>query len=213
MKYEITKGSEKDFEGAPEWALLKTGCYYFEGLDEGLRWAFFSSVSGIIIQEGSWLGCEDGIFNQHRRGIIAERRPITETVWDGEWLPPVGALCRYRDFSDMPWVECKVLAWHDDEVWLKRVDDGKTFTMGNPELFPIRSHEDVARDEAIEAMRDVGYTLPAAIRFTKEEMAALYDAGYRRPKPHANEAQECEHESTRPSAGGCICNDCGWTSW
>lgn len=145
MKYEITKGSAKDFEQAPEWAmvLLKHNngrCVFAESKSKGAKRTEMYSAGYCIIV----------VPNEYE--IIAERRPITELVWDGEGLPPVGALCRYRDFSDMPWVKCKVLAWHDDEVWLKRVDDGKTFTMGNPELFPIRSHEDVARDEAIDAI-------------------------------------------------------------
>ncbi|WP_426785824.1 hypothetical protein ACP3TB_21500 (plasmid) [Rahnella variigena] len=182
MKYEITKGSEKDFEGAPEWAahVVKlnrdSSVAWVSGRDNKYQYKYDPDEQYGHPIQGSFISWDwrDGV------EIIAERRPITEQAWDGEGLPPVGALCRCRGFSDMPWVECEVLAWHDDEVWLKRVDDGKTFTMGNPELFPIPSPEDVARDEAIEAMRDVGYTLPAAIRFTKEEMAALYDAGYRK---------------------------------
>lgn len=143
MKYEIIKGSGKDFEGAPEWATLMTftGGYYFFVEHERIG----SRVLDVARNDEFKSDCDPtGV------EIIAERRPIIEPVWDGEGLPPVGALCRYRAFSDMPWVECKVLAWHDDEVWLKRTEDGKTFTLGNPELFPICSPEDVARDEAIE---------------------------------------------------------------
>lgn len=130
MKYEITKGSEKDFEGVPVNVLT---LYRFAGhidLHGSLLPSIYTHISG-------------------KTETIAERRPITEPVvdqqlttgWDGEGLPPVGALCRYRAFSDTPWVECEVLGWNDDDVWLKRTNDGGTFVMGNPELFPTKTTE------------------------------------------------------------------------
>lgn len=153
MKYEIIKGSEKDFEGVPVWALYvetyRGNVFASEGYSAGDR---YIALTGL--DKGKEFIVDDETNPPGR--IIAERRPIIEPVWDGEGLPPVGALCRYRAFSDMPWVECKVLAWHDDEVWLKRTEDGKTFTLGNPELFPIRSPEDLARDEATKAFNDIG---------------------------------------------------------
>ncbi|PBI79659.1 hypothetical protein A9993_07855 [Rahnella victoriana] len=220
MKYEITKGSEKDFEGAPEWATMKCHCTvgdpskitnmnvaFSDGVVRGSRWVstFEDGLEGVIDREEQW-------------HIIAERRPITEPFWDGEGLPPVGLPVEYKlanrnyrsDFSK------GTVLFYGEQNWLiKHWSSGNEFLepVGGIDFRPIRSPEDVARDESIEAMCDVGYTLPAAIRFTKEEMAALYDAGYRRPKPHADEVQECEHNSTRPTSGGCICNDCGWTSW
>lgn len=185
MKYEITKGSEKDFEGAPDWA---TECVWNDKGSESF--CYWLNPKTKTIFNPNWHSKPDCWNEEYgwRNYIKAERRQITEPVvnqqltteFDSDGLPPVGAMCRYRAFSDMPWVECEVLGWYGADVWLKRTDDGRTFVMGNPELFPIRSPEDVVRDEAIEAMRDVGYALPAAIRFTKEEMAALYDAGYRK---------------------------------
>lgn len=43
-------------------------------------------------------------------------------------------------------------------------------------LRPIRSEAEKKRDATIEAMMDVGLSLPAVIRFTRDEMSAIYDA-------------------------------------
>jgi len=79
----------------------------------------------------------------------------------------------------------------------------------------VVSPEDVARDEEIVLLTDVicGKMPDVGIATAAMFAGRVYDAGYRRPEPHADEVQECEHNSTRPSSGGCICNDCGWTSW
>lgn len=171
MKYEITKGSEEDFEQAPEWAEVKTRT------DVGEFWLQKHSLGGLSQLIGHDNTVEITSF-PYKEEIIAERRPITEPVWDGEGLPPIGALCRYRAFSDMPWVECKVLAWHDDEVWLKRTKDGKTFTLGNPDLFPVRSPEDVARDAGI---KKIMATFKVDGELVPDNVAeAMWDAGYRK---------------------------------
>lgn len=177
MKYEITKGSEKDFELAPEWAMVipkhinNRRCVFAESQSQGAkRTEMYGDGECVIVSPNEY-------------EITAERRPITEPVWDGEGLPPVGALCRYRAFSDMPWVECKVLAWHDDEVWLKRTEEGKTFTLGNPDLFPIPSPEDVAREKERSEECDKIFGILSCVERTgnRSDMAeALYDAGYRK---------------------------------
>lgn len=98
--------------------------------------------------------------------------------WNGEGKAPVGALCRYRAFSDMPWVKCEVLAWHEDEVWLQRKIDGKTLVMGNPELFPALTEEDIEREQVIEGIVQFyiyynGY--PKGAEQYLKVAAALYD--------------------------------------
>lgn len=186
MKYEITKGSEKDFEQAPEWAtqLLRD--------NNDSKKSFVGELGGLTLvaekmNPHSWWKYNDGYVGT----IIAERRPITEPVvnqqltteWDGEGLPPVGALCRYRAFSDMPWVECEVLGLQGDDAWLKRTKDGRTFVMGNPELFPIPSPEDVAREKERSEQCDKIFGILSSVERTgnRSDMAeALYDAGYRK---------------------------------
>lgn len=189
MKWEILKGSEKDFEGGPEWATLltKTGGkrFFVE------KHAASARVIDIDNREEFKIDANPVPHQFDDIEIIAERSPITEpdvnrqmnAEWSGDGLPPVGALCRYRAFSDMPWVECKVLAWHDDEVWLKRTEDGKTFTMGNPELFPILSPEDVAMKKSRSEECDKIFGILSGVERAgnRSDMAeALYDAGYRK---------------------------------
>lgn len=75
MKYEIIKGSEKDFEGAPDWALFrdKSGVeeYFSSGLDEGCLFVVVGDESGEPLEfAGKYPNTK----------IIAERRPITEPV-------------------------------------------------------------------------------------------------------------------------------------
>lgn len=90
MKYEYLKGSEKDFEGLPDWATVivsgtSTGNkFYLEGMMPGLKY-------------GSLLtGFESQICDIHvNSNIIAERRQITEPSWDGIGLPPVGCECEF----------------------------------------------------------------------------------------------------------------------
>lgn len=176
MKYEIIKGSEKDFEGAPEWAALRTftgGSYFF---------AEFHGAGARVLdiaQDDEFKATI--LFDPSTIDIIAERRPITEPVWDGEGLPPAGVECEINNSFD--WITATVMFISGFHTVIQ-TKFGNEYVYDTRELkfrpTPIRSPEDAARDEAIEAMRDVGHTLPAAIRFTKEEMAALYDAGYRK---------------------------------
>lgn len=167
MKYEIIKGSEKDFEGAPDDAIY---------LLELFSTKAFVSSKMVTLESMECKVTSDDIDNY----CIAERRPITEPVWDGEGLPPVGVECEMENDRGT-WLPVDVIAHKDGFAFGWSYDYRIVLHSDKTEGFrPIRSPEDVARDEAIDAMRDVGYTLPAAIRFTKEEMASLYDAGYRK---------------------------------
>lgn len=82
MKYEYLKGSEKDFEVAPEWAEL----------------IYIGDVKCFVGRDGRWKNESSNIiFNDFaacsipvRLGLIAERRPITEPVWGGVGLHQVG---------------------------------------------------------------------------------------------------------------------------
>ena len=152
MKYEITKGSEKDFEQAPEWATLKerntSGDLFFsEGHSVGCR------VQGITTEHDFTI--DDGNNDFTHLTLIAERRPITEPVWDGEGLPPVGVECEVLFTSEGSVFErARILHVGDDGIvgrWLAGDSAGGLFDyMYIPHYYrPIRSPEDVARDEAI----------------------------------------------------------------
>lgn len=162
MKYEITKGSEKDFEGAPEWATLVTvtGLQRFF-VEEHKACARVMNVSdgdvSTIDRNSSPIQFDD-------IEIIAERRPITEPVvtteWDGKGLPPVGVICEWLPFSDEIRV-VQIIAYHDGAVWLERRDkyNGIGELVGNPDNFrPIRSPDDVAREKITLSMLQYMYS-------------------------------------------------------
>lgn len=95
-KFEIIKGSEADFEGAPEWAVcVSKGIYgnlYWEEDSRSKSGNRFKLVSGCF--EGFYGVCREIPFTV----IIAERRPIAEPQpdaggwieWKGGEFPPVG---------------------------------------------------------------------------------------------------------------------------
>lgn len=76
--------------------------------------------------------------------------------WNGKGLPPIGTECEFQNFSDSPWRQVKVLAYHNDEVWLKPLNGAQSFAMGNPEGFrPIRTEAERRRESQIEAISQV----------------------------------------------------------
>ena len=119
MKYEITKGSEKDFEGG------LSGCTHV-----------YDAGAGRI-----WCSGEHSVLGSFR--LIAERRPITKPVWDGEDLPPIGLLVEYKlanrnyrsDFSK------GTVLFYGEQNWLiKHWSSGNEFLepVGGIEFRPIR---------------------------------------------------------------------------
>jgi predicted RNase H-like HicB family nuclease len=165
MKYEIIKGSEKDFEGAPEWAVyavsgIATGkIYYLEGLNKGLM--CINKLSG------------------EESEIIAERRPITEQVWSGEGVPCVGQKVMTKSGEGIiDYVGSGVIVYsNNDGQWSVRCDS-LDFS-----LSAIHSPEDVERDEAISEMVGIYFNHGIPEKPNREDyesMAALYDAGYRK---------------------------------
>ena len=269
MKYEITKGSAKDFEGAPEWARFKTilwGDFFFvEDHKEG--------ALALHIRNNTKAHAGAEFTKQSRLTIIAERRPITERelkpiygdgihddtealqqridmgidvsniigeqgklfnisrplqfkpitepVWDGEGLPPVGVECEFTSSSSGDVWHAGVVRYLSEHTIVIEFTDmvnGKAESISHPRTMkfrPPRSPEDVARDEEIVLLTDVicGKMPDVGVATAAMFAGRVYDAGYRRTNPHADEVQACEHKSTRPSAGGCICTDCGWRSW
>ncbi|QHJ82282.1 MAG: hypothetical protein [Bacteriophage sp.] len=76
MKYEIIKGSEKDFEGAPDWAKVKTkSCSYEFFLEHcGIGAKYINTKYPEMVKIASTTAPDSDEL------IIAERRPITEPV-------------------------------------------------------------------------------------------------------------------------------------
>lgn len=210
MKYEITKGSEKDFEQAPEWAtqLLRD--------NNDSKKSFVGELGGVTLvaekmNPHSWWKYNDGYVGT----IIAERRPITEpsinksswretaqvgtqsvesamknnAQWDGEGLPPVGVKCEFSSFS-LPdsWHSgiVRYLSEHTIVIELTDLVNGKAESISHPRTMKfrtIRSSEDVAREKERSEECDKIFGILSGVERTgnRSDMAeALYDAGYRK---------------------------------
>lgn len=156
MKYEITKGSAKDFELAPEWATLKerntSGDLFFsEGHSVGCR------VQGITTEHDFTI--DDGNNDFTHLTLIAERRPITEPVvnqqlttdFDADGLPIAGTECeaKYRDADNAEWFVIRCVGVDCGVVFGWAGKDAVTLGKGSYEFRALRSPEDIARDEAI----------------------------------------------------------------
>lgn len=172
MKYEYLKGSEKDFEGAPEWAEL----------------IYFGDVKCFVGRDGRWKNESSNIiFNDFsacsipaRLGLIAERRPITEPEWDGVGLPPVGCVCEWQDNNTKQWTKVSI-AYSSEWVTVIREDkiaDAVEIAIENygdearRQFRHIRSEADKKRDETIESIMKL-FNSPSQISATVNR---LYDA-------------------------------------
>jgi len=173
MKYEIIKGSEKDFEGAPDEALFVLQC--------------FSTIDYSVDMKATIDG--QSLTPDCSQYIIAERRPITEPVWDGEGLPPVGVECELKseEYADFDWVKVRIVFEHNGELIaiVNMPDEPIHDRMSKhsagydaAKFRPIRSPEDVARDEAIDDMAGI---IEYRRGCSPKSLAGwLYDAGYRK---------------------------------
>ncbi|RJT47191.1 hypothetical protein [Rahnella woolbedingensis] len=153
MKYEITKGSEKDFEGVPEWCTIvynygnSDAIRFCNGWKEGCK---FSGTKEFLTRQYDVSGCD-----LDRYTIIAERRPITEPAWDGFSSVRVGEACEVRPYSDATEWQAGIVNYLSDHtvvIGLSSMTNGKAELVAHPATLkfrPIRSPEDVARDEVI----------------------------------------------------------------
>ena len=183
MKYEITKGNEKDFEGSPD------GCVkVFRGTD----------CNVYVWGNGEWenekvKGCAKGkgsAFKQYDwLSLIAERRPITELVvnrqltteWDGEYPIPAGVNVEVHFDGDdsRVWTEFRVEYMRGDVVVLYdyRSDGVESWPNARLSFRPIRSPEDVARSNAIGEMERAYEELTGNPAREAEEYYDLIAAG------------------------------------
>lgn len=94
--------------------------------------------------------------------------------WDGEGLPPVGAVCKVQYWNDGLCEKVKIIAYHNGEAWVEFVEcNGKTALIGNPEFCPIRSEADRKREKFIQAVIDFDKRIFGS---TTTRFGALYDA-------------------------------------
>lgn len=177
MKYEYLKGGEKDFKGAPEWCThvsrSLSGLLAWEQADvtkKGNRyqWCDGSKTEGIYVAGGSPLD------------IIAERRPITESSWDGVGLPPVGCWCEYKDQNNGEWYKVSIKYQSEWVIVIsgrdfagEMVEIAKDLVIDAPIFRPIRSEVDNKRDSITSAILLALLDMP----WNNEEMAKqIYDA-------------------------------------
>lgn len=147
MKYEYLKGSEKDFEGAPEWAEL----------------IYMGNVRCFVGRDGKWMNdgsahaFSDFAIHIGNLGLkrIAERQPITEPSWDGVGLPPVGCEVEFKA-EDGGWGAGTVLFVGEKRIFWRCHEDNMEYNceISPPEFRQIHSEADKKRDEAINAMRE-----------------------------------------------------------
>ncbi len=162
MKYEITKGSEEDFDGG------LSGCTH----------VYDAGAARI------WCSGEHSILGSFR--LIAERRPITEPVvsqqliagWDGEGLPPVGTKCEFKRATG-EWEEVEITAIARNGLcFVEPGKKGESYVAFKREFRPIRSPEDVARDAGI---KKIMATFKVDGELVPDNVAeAMWDAGYRK---------------------------------
>lgn len=162
MKYEIIKGSEKDFEGC----------------NDGVMRIYRSD-------SGSFLYADIDTFDA-RWELIAERRPITEPIWDGEGLPPVGVECEIKRVADWFPVTIKFISGYYTVI-LTRGGTEDAFQTSALQFrpIPIRSPEDVARDEsALDLFLTINFNDTeadwVALGARRNDYYKAIDAGYRK---------------------------------
>lgn len=95
-----------------------------------------------------------------------------------EYMPEVGIECEFSNKGLENWREAKILATHAGYAWIETTI-GKgigTYHIPQIEFRPIKTKQDIEREEAIEHMVNISpYDPPLNM---KEFAEALYDAGY-----------------------------------
>ncbi|MDU2940004.1 MAG: hypothetical protein E7B59_12650 [Enterobacteriaceae bacterium] len=98
---------------------------------------------------------------------------VNKPVWDGRGLPPVGVECESKQFPQINWTKFRVVAVENGHVfgfWNDTVSTG--LDSKKWEFRPIRTEEELKRDEAIGAIAEVYENIP----HSDAVAYALYDA-------------------------------------
>lgn len=182
MTWEYLIGSEKDFEGAPDWCTHSSLMFWL--MDSSIKIGDKFQMKGVS---------RVGVNSEHNSligskiGIIAQRRKRESKQWDGEGLPPVGCVCEalipYRDDPLRQWRKVKVI-FHGDDFdatgELIVVDLENTSPYWTDEFRPLRTKEQIEREETVKSMV---YFLEDAPFISWEDIAGrIFDAGYRKTK-------------------------------
>ena len=152
MTWEYLIGSEKDFEGAPDWCthVSKGSVSFFWEMSSLIRKGNKFQLKGCggdikVYDDSSSIG--------EKLEIVAQRRKRESKQWDGVGLPPVGCECEalipYAGEQYSKWRKVKVI-FHGDEFnatgELIVVDLENTHPYWTDEFRPLRSEHEVKVD-------------------------------------------------------------------
>lgn len=177
--------SEIDWSKAPEGAdkyNTHNGCFY-RGNRPNLQ----------IYDDGKWR--ESRILPKNEKFVARPSSP----AWNGEGLPPVGAVCEYSlnaFMPDAPWYSCEVRYVLDNDqdpdadgweavIWCPHLEKEQVARADRFSFRPVRTPEQIAaeeRDKAVEEMHDLVGDIEKIPTWT-DALRALYDAGYRKVEP------------------------------
>lgn len=171
MKHQYMIGDAKDFEGAPDEALMLV-------IDNRKRKHFVERYPqpgdkywGYLGGQGIW-----GVGIKHLDfTIVAQRKLIT--AWDGEGLPPVGTVCEYRKMTRGEPDEYRVgtVMYLSEYTIVIKPRDYKGEFIHHPvtcEFRPTRSEADKQRDEFTNSC----IKFDNGFRNSTEFFNAIYDA-------------------------------------
>ena len=160
-QWKYIKGSEKDFEGAPHWAL--SVC------QGSLCLVFYEQVIGLGHWQNKSREKEEGYDDVGGLPLIAQRELIE--VWDGQGLPTVGTVCQWNNGTE--WTTVNVLGVNGSEVWVKPEDGSESFVVNDDDFKPLPDEREIVIKEMLGSVTN--YNMTAVIHACRE----LYDAGYR----------------------------------
>ena len=102
--------------------------------------------------------------------------------WDGRGLPPVGAVCEWKEKTGFSWVQATVLFITESSVVMQRSDGFEWQMLTKRTVFrPILTPEQIAAEEREKELNKMVATVSMLDKsWARKVCAGLYDAGYRK---------------------------------
>jgi len=190
MKFNYIKGTEKDFECAPDWATVKTEYKWYGMIDEVIYYLVIDSK--LLSEKKSLYNSIDEVFVKSAEKIIAHREPITETLsWyeKGE-LPPVGTVCEVQVSDE--WFATEIIGFTKSGLIVFTVpfdkfnrlydsfDASKIKNNKSTRFFrPLKSKQEKEVEELVTAL-SCAWRESSGIADLSKMAQKLYDLGYRK---------------------------------
>ncbi|QGU87041.1 hypothetical protein [Erwinia sorbitola] len=152
-----------------------------EGVDE--IWQDYDR----LMRPGVWGWFHDELSEDHRpqhhdaevkvnRKQYEAALAAQQSSWNGEGLPPVGAMCE-RSWCGGNWLSCEILFIGVETVAVRLSTREVSYGLSEVEFRPIRTEAERRREDAIAEMASTPKPCGYAIY---DICAQLYDAGYRK---------------------------------